>query len=138
GDRVPRRPCPGLLDPAHAGEGDGRRHRETREAVTLASIPSPPQAVWYLGPIPIRAYALCILLGVVVAIWYGDRRWRQRGGRPGAIGDVAIWAVPFGLVGARLYHVITDPELYFEAGENPWAAFYIWRGGLGIWGAVAL
>ncbi|MGH3446068.1 MAG: prolipoprotein diacylglyceryl transferase [Nocardioidaceae bacterium] len=106
--------------------------------MNLAYIPSPSDAVWHLGPIPIRAYALCILAGVILAVWLGNRRWIQRGGLPGTVGDIAVWAVPFGLVGARLYHVITDPELYFKAGENPWAAFYIWQGGLGIWGAIAL
>jgi prolipoprotein diacylglyceryl transferase len=106
--------------------------------MNLASIPSPGEGVWHLGPLPVRAYALCILLGVVVAIWVGERRWVRRGGRPGTISDIAIWAVPFGLVGARLYHVVTDPELYFAAGKDPWAALYIWRGGLGIWGAIAL
>jgi prolipoprotein diacylglyceryl transferase len=103
----------------------------------VASIPSPSQGVWHLGPLPVRAYALAILLGVVVAIWVGERRWVARGGAPGTVGDIAVWAVPFGLVGARLYHVITDPELYFSSGKNPWAAFYIWEGGLGIWGAIA-
>ena len=104
----------------------------------LASIPSPDQGVWHLGPFPVRAYALCILTGVVVAIWLGNRRWVQRGGQPGVMSDIAVWAVPFGLVGARLYHVVTDPELYFDPGRNPWAAFYIWQGGLGIWGAIAM
>ncbi|MGI8578045.1 MAG: prolipoprotein diacylglyceryl transferase [Nocardioidaceae bacterium] len=106
--------------------------------MTVAYIPSPGVGVWHLGPLPIRAYALCILAGVVVAIWLGNRRWIARGGRPGTVADIAVWAVPFGLVGARVYHVITDPELYFTAGKNPWAAFYIWRGGLGIWGAISL
>ncbi|HET7388024.1 MAG TPA: prolipoprotein diacylglyceryl transferase [Nocardioidaceae bacterium] len=104
----------------------------------LDFIPSPGQGVWHLGPLPIRAYALCIILGVIVAIWLGDRRWRARGGRAGQIGDIAIWAVPFGLVGGRVYHVITDPELYFTQGRNPVAVFYVWQGGLGIWGAIAL
>ena len=101
-------------------------------------IPSPGQGVWHLGPFPIRAYALCIILGVVLAIWLGEKRWVARGGRSGEIGDIAIWAVPFGLVGGRLYHVVTDNELYFRAGKNPVAALYVWQGGLGIWGAVAL
>ncbi|MBA2698363.1 MAG: prolipoprotein diacylglyceryl transferase [Nocardioidaceae bacterium] len=105
---------------------------------TLAFIPSPSQGIWYLGPLPIRGYALCIILGIIAAVWIGDRRWRQRGGSAGAVGDVAIWAVPFGLVGGRLYHVLSDPELYFAAGKNPVTALYIWRGGLGIWGAIAL
>ncbi len=106
--------------------------------MTLATIPSPEQGVWYLGPLPIRGYALCIILGVIAAVWLGERRWVARGGQPGAVGDVAVWAVPFGLVGGRLYHVITDPQYYFAAGEDPITALYIWRGGLGIWGAVAL
>ncbi len=106
--------------------------------MTLAYLPSPDQGVWHLGPIPIRGYALCIILGVIVAVWLGERRWVARGGQPGTVGDVAVWAVPFGLVGGRLYHVLTDPELYFAEGKDPVTALYIWRGGLGIWGAVAL
>jgi prolipoprotein diacylglyceryl transferase len=106
--------------------------------MTLAYLPSPGQGVWYLGPVPIRAYALCIIAGVVVAIWLGDRRWLARGGRPGQVGDIAVWAVPFGLVGGRLYHVITDWKLYFGPGQDPVAALYVWQGGLGIWGAISL
>jgi len=102
------------------------------------SIPSPHNGVWDLGPLPIRGYALAIVLGIVVAVWASERRWAARGGKSGEIQDIALWAVPFGLVGGRLYHVITDHDLYFGAGRNPWAAFYIWRGGLGVWGAVAL
>ena len=103
-----------------------------------AYLPSPDQGVWHLGPIPIRGYALCIILGIIVAVWLGERRWVARGGRSGTVGDVAVWAVPFGLVGGRLYHVLTDPQLYFAEGRDPVAALYVWRGGLGIWGAVAL
>jgi prolipoprotein diacylglyceryl transferase len=106
--------------------------------VILASIPSPAQGVWHLGPLPIRAYALCIILGVVVAVWLGEKRWVARGGKPGQVGDIAIWAIPFGLVGGRLYHVITDWRLYFGEGREPITALYVWQGGLGIWGAVAL
>jgi len=101
-------------------------------------LPSPPQGVWNLGPIPIRAYALCILLGILVAVWWTKRRWVARGGAPDDVLDVVMWAVPFGIVGGRLYHVITDPELYFVAGKQPIRALYIWDGGMGIWGAVAL
>ncbi|VVJ16702.1 Prolipoprotein diacylglyceryl transferase [Amycolatopsis camponoti] len=104
----------------------------------LATIPSPDQGVWHLGPIPVRAYALCIIAGIIVAIWWGERRWAARGGTKGTVIDMAVYAVPFGLVGGRLYHVITDPELYFTEGKNPWNAFAIWDGGLGIWGAIAL
>jgi len=106
--------------------------------VTPLFIPSPSQGVWHLGPFPIRGYALCIIAGVVVAIWMGERRWPRRGGRRGQVSDIAIWAVPFGLVGGRLYHVITDPARYFGRGGDPLAALYVWQGGLGIWGAIAL
>ena len=101
-------------------------------------IPSPGQGVWHIGPLPIRGYALCIILGVVVAIWMGERRFVERGGRRGQVSDIAIWAVPFGLVGGRLYHVITDPRNYFGENGEPIKALYVWEGGLGIWGAIAL
>jgi prolipoprotein diacylglyceryl transferase len=104
----------------------------------LATIPSPDRGVWYLGPLPIRAYALCIIAGIIVAIWWGERRWVERGGIKGEVTDIAVWAVPFGLVGGRLYHVITDNQKYFGPGKNPLAALEIWNGGLGIWGAIAL
>ncbi|SHY36985.1 Probable prolipoprotein diacylglyceryl transferase [Mycobacteroides abscessus subsp. bolletii] len=107
--------------------------------VNLAYIPSPPQGVWHLGPIPIRAYALCIIAGIVAALIIGDRRWEQRGGERGVIYDIALWAVPFGLVGGRLYHVMTDWQTYFGAhGKGIGKAIAVWEGGLGIWGAVAL
>ncbi|OBF52513.1 prolipoprotein diacylglyceryl transferase [Mycolicibacterium monacense] len=106
---------------------------------TLAYIPSPPQGVWELGPFPLRAYALCIIAGIIVALVLGDRRWEARGGERGVIYDIALWAVPFGLIGGRLYHVITDWQTYFGPdGAGLIAAFRIWEGGLGIWGAVAL
>jgi prolipoprotein diacylglyceryl transferase len=105
----------------------------------LAYIPSPSQGVWHLGPIPLRAYALFIIVGIVAALVLGDRRWVARGGQPGVIYDIALWAVPFGLVGGRLYHVITDWRTYFgDDGAGLAGALRIWDGGLGIWGAVAL
>ncbi|CDR11474.1 prolipoprotein diacylglyceryl transferase [Streptomyces iranensis] len=104
----------------------------------LAYIPSPSSGVIYLGPVPLRGYAFCIIIGVFVAVWYGGRRWVARGGRVGTVADIAVWAVPFGLVGGRLYHVITDYELYFTDGRDWVDAFKIWQGGLGIWGAIAL
>jgi len=107
-------------------------------ALELASIPSPSRGVWYLGPVPIRAYALCIIAGIVVAIWVGERRFVARGGEPGAVTDVALWAVPFGIAGGRLYHVATSWEPYFGTGGDPIRALYIWQGGLGIWGAILL
>ncbi|WP_019545709.1 prolipoprotein diacylglyceryl transferase [Streptomyces sulphureus] len=105
---------------------------------TLAFIPSPSSGEIHLGPIPLRGYAFCIIAGVFVAVWLGSRRWVARGGRPGTVADIAVWAVPFGLVGGRLYHVLTDYQLYFGEGRNWVDAFRIWDGGLGIWGAIAL
>ncbi|MEU9557720.1 prolipoprotein diacylglyceryl transferase [Streptomyces fumanus] len=104
----------------------------------LAYIPSPSRGVLHLGPVPLRGYALCIIIGVFVAVWYGNKRWIARGGRTGTVADIAVWAVPFGLIGGRLYHVVTDYELYFGDGRNWVDAFKIWEGGLGIWGAIAL
>ena len=108
-------------------------------SVIQAFLPSPEQGVWYVGSVPIRGYALSILLGILVAIYVGDRRWRARGGLAGDVADVAIWAVPLGVIGGRLYHVATDWYTYFgEGGRGLVAALRIWDGGLGIWGAVAL
>ncbi|HEX6353520.1 prolipoprotein diacylglyceryl transferase [Actinophytocola sp.] len=108
------------------------------QSVFLATIPSPDRGVWELGPIPIRAYALCIIAGIILAIWWGERRWIARGGTAGTVIDIAVFAVPFGLVGGRLYHVATDWHRYFGEGRNPLDALRIWDGGLGIWGAIAL
>ncbi|MFJ9011630.1 prolipoprotein diacylglyceryl transferase [Streptomyces canus] len=104
----------------------------------FAYVPSPSTGVIHLGPIPLRAYAFCIIIGVFVAVWLGSRRWQARGGGKHLVADVAIWAVPFGIIGGRLYHVITSYELYFGEGRNWVGAFKIWEGGLGIWGAIAL
>lgn len=103
-----------------------------------ASIPSPSQGVWYLGPFPLRAYALAILLGIVAAVILTRRRWVERGGIADDVLEIVFWAVPFGIVGGRIYHVISSPDKYFGAGGHPWKAFAIWEGGLGIWGAIAL
>jgi prolipoprotein diacylglyceryl transferase len=104
----------------------------------LAAIPSPTQGVWELGPLPIRAYALCIVAGIIAALALTERRWVARGGAPGDVLDIAVWAVPFGIIGGRLYHVISSPRPYFGEGGDPVRAFAIWEGGLGIWGAIAL
>jgi prolipoprotein diacylglyceryl transferase len=104
----------------------------------VAYLPSPSQSVWHLGPIPIRAYALCIVAGIFVALWLAVRRMRERGGRPDDVWDIGGWAIVFGIIGGRLYHVVTDPELYFGSGKHPVDAFKVWDGGLGIWGAIAL
>ncbi|BCO89856.1 MULTISPECIES: prolipoprotein diacylglyceryl transferase [Mycobacterium] len=105
----------------------------------LAYFPSPAQGVWHVGPLPIRAYALFIIAGIVAALLIGDRRWEARGGERGVIYDIALWTVPFGLIGGRLYHLATDWRTYWgPGGAGLGAAIRIWDGGLGIWGAVAL
>jgi prolipoprotein diacylglyceryl transferase len=110
----------------------------TTPGTAVLTIPSPTWTSWQLGPFTVHAYALCIIAGIVIAVWLGDRRWKARGGEPGVVGEVALWAVPFGIVGGRLYHVISSPDAYFGSGGHPIDAFKVWQGGLGIWGAVAL
>jgi prolipoprotein diacylglyceryl transferase len=102
--------------------------------VLIAYLPSPDTGVWQVGPFPIRAYALAIILGVVAAVVMGERRWVARGGSKGLVTDVATLAVPGGIVGARIYHVVTSPDRYLD---DPIAALYVWQGGLGIPGGIA-
>ena len=107
-------------------------------ASLVSSIPSPSESVWHLGPVPLRAYALAIIAGIVVAAWLTSRRWVERGGHPDEVITITYWAVPFGIVGGRIYHVFSSPDAYWGEGGDPVRALYIWQGGLGIWGAVAL
>ena len=100
-------------------------------------IPTPTVSVFHIGPLTIHAYALCIIAGVTSAIWLTDKRYRQAGGSAQVISDLAIWVIPGGVVGARLYHVISSPEYFFGANGNFSNIFKIWQGGLGIWGAIA-
>lgn len=102
-----------------------------------ASIPSPGWSGFSIGPLTIHAYALCILLGIVAALWLTSRRWKARGGPDEFIWDAAIWAIPFGIIGGRLYHVFSSPDAYFGPNGDLALIPQIWRGGLGIWGAVA-
>lgn len=104
----------------------------------LASIPSPSQSQFEIGPLTFHFYALCIILGVVAAVYIGNKRYVSMGGAPGVVSDVALLAVPAGVIGGRIYHVITSPEQYFGQGGDPISALYIWKGGLGIWGAISL
>ena len=110
----------------------------------LAFIPSPGSNEIVLGPLHLRAYGLMIALGVFAAIEISRRRWAARGGDPEDISAIALWAVPAGLIGARIYHVITDNELYRGHWfDNPFASgaqspLMIWNGGLGIPGGIAL
>ena len=104
-------------------------------AVVL-SIPSPSKGVWDVFGFPLRAYAVCIIVGIIVGMLIANRRWRARGGTGDSLEMVVVLAVPFGIVGARLYHVITDYQLYFGPGRHPIDALKIWNGGLGVWGAI--
>ncbi len=104
----------------------------------VLSIPSPPVSSFNIFGFQLRMYAVCIIIGIVVGYLIANRRWKERGGRPDSMELVVAAAVPFGIVGARLYHVITDYQLYFGPGRDPLDALKIWQGGLGIWGGVAL
>jgi prolipoprotein diacylglyceryl transferase len=101
----------------------------------LASIPSPSSAILKLGPVSLHAYGLCIAFGMAAAVWLANRRWVARGGGPKDIERMAYWALPAGIVGARLYHVITD---WRDFRGRRIEMLYLWQGGLGIWGGVAL
>ena len=104
----------------------------------LELIPSPSSSQISLGPVTIHYYALCIITGITVAIWLGRKRYASYGGNPDDVSEAAVWAVPFGIIGGRIYHVITSPQKYFGENGNPADAFRIWEGGLGIWGAILL
>jgi prolipoprotein diacylglyceryltransferase len=104
----------------------------------LASIPSPARAAWRLGPLPIRAYALCVTLGIIVAVIVASRRYRRSGGRPGVMLDVAAWAVPFGLAGAAAHAVLTDARHDFTGHSHVWHALADAVAAIGVPGAVAL
>ena len=106
-------------------------------AYTVLSIPSPGANIWYIGAFPLRAYALCIIAGIIAALIIATRRWQARGGTADSMELMVVVGVPFGIVGARLYHVITDYQLYFGPGRQPLNALKIWEGGLGVWGAIA-
>ncbi|MFK4729503.1 prolipoprotein diacylglyceryl transferase [Agromyces mediolanus] len=101
-------------------------------------IPSPDINSFQLGPFTIRFYALFILAGIVLAVWLTSRRLTRRGAAAGVVLDIALWTVPLGIIGGRLYHVITHPGDYFYPGADLWKTLYVWEGGLAIFGAVLL
>ena len=103
----------------------------------VAFLPSPARGLWHLGPVPVRAYALSILAGVAVGLYLAGRRYRRVGGRDGVILDMSAVAVPAGLIGARLYSVLTEYPLYFGPGRDWVNVLRIWSGGLGLPGAMA-
>ncbi len=104
----------------------------------ISSIPSPSISYFDLGPVRVHFYALFILTGIIVAILIANSRLVKRGGPSGAALDISLWAVPFGIVGGRIFHVITHPNDYFFEGADLTAVFRIWEGGLAIYGALAL
>lgn len=104
--------------------------------MTLAYIPSPTVSQFSIGPVTIHIYALCILMGIVLAVWITTTRWKKLGGNFDQVLDITLVSVPAGIIGARLYHIITTPERFFGP-DGDWAEmFRIWNGGLGIWGGV--
>ncbi|MFF1254371.1 prolipoprotein diacylglyceryl transferase [Pseudarthrobacter sp. NPDC058329] len=115
-------------------------------AMVPASIPSPDWSGFDIplpwGTLRIHAYALCILAGIVVGLWLTSVRWAKRGAPEGSVWDIVVWAIPFGIIGGRLYHVVSSPDAYFGPGFDGTGDLslipQIQRGGLGIWGAVVL
>ncbi len=101
----------------------------------LASIPSPDQSTLEIGPLSIHYYGLTLLVGIVAAVWITGFRWTRRGGDWDLIFRVSVWGVAFGIIGARIYHVITS---WNELPDEWWGPFAIWKGGLGVWGGIGL
>jgi len=121
--------------------------------MTPEGIPSPPSnwrsfnigawlrdlgLEWFSLNLTLNAYAVFILLGIAVALWLTNRRLTARGVEPWLVLDIALWAVPFGILGGRLYHVATHPADYFYEGADLLRIFYVWEGGLAILGAISL
>ncbi|MEE1296522.1 MAG: prolipoprotein diacylglyceryl transferase [Bifidobacterium sp.] len=104
--------------------------------MNLAYIPSPSFSTFQIGPLTIHMYAITMLLGIITAVWITSVRWKKYGGTFDQILDTALVAVPCGIVGARLYHVITTPERFFGPNGDWVEIFRIWHGGLGIWGSI--
>jgi len=102
------------------------------------SLPTPTSSLIEVGSLTIHYYALCILLGIAAAIVVSRSRYRQAGGNPDQINELAAYAIPAGIVGGRIYHVATSPDAYFGSQGRPLDALKIWEGGMGIWGAIAL
>ena len=104
-----------------------------------SAFPTPAQSLLELGPLTIHYYALCIITGIAIAIWLGGKRFQYKTAQgQSVVSEVAIVAVPSGIIGGRIYHVISSPNAYFGKGGEPIDAFKIWEGGLGIWGAISI
>jgi prolipoprotein diacylglyceryl transferase len=102
----------------------------------LASIPSPSTGVYHVGPLTVHMYGVMLLVAIAACIWLTGVRWVRWGGDWDLIFRVAIWGVIFGVIGARIYHLITswnqDPAIH----AHWYGPFAVWSGGLGIWGAI--
>jgi prolipoprotein diacylglyceryl transferase len=105
-------------------------------ASVVASIPSPSISYFDLGPLRIHIYALCIITGIIAAVFLTNHRLTKRGAEPWVVVDIALLAVPLAIIVARAYHVVTHWDFYFGAGANPLSALYIWEGGIAIYGAL--
>jgi prolipoprotein diacylglyceryl transferase len=103
--------------------------------LSLASIPSPGSSTLELGPFSIHFYGLTLLVAIVAAVVITGIRWTRRGGDWDLIFRLAVWGVAFGIIGARLYHVVTSWD---ELPDEWWGPFAIWKGGLGVWGGIGL
>jgi prolipoprotein diacylglyceryl transferase len=102
----------------------------------LTSIPIPGASFFQIGPFRVHFFALFVITAVVLAVILSSRRLSRRGGEPGIVLDITLWAVPFGIVGGRLYHVVTHPNDYFFAGADLWKVLYVWEGGIAIFGVI--
>ena len=103
--------------------------------VVVASIPSPSSGAFHVGPVLVHVYGLMYILGVLAAVAITQRLWARRGGSRELVVDVALWGFPAGLIGGRLYHLATSWD---EVPHTWWGPLAIWKGGLGIWGGIAL
>ncbi|KAB1658261.1 prolipoprotein diacylglyceryl transferase [Pseudoclavibacter sp. CFCC 11306] len=106
--------------------------------MNLASFPTPGTGAFSIGSLTIHYYGVIIAIGIVLACWVTGVRLKHRGADGWAVLDVALWAVPFGIIGGRLYHVFTHPADYFTGTGDPLRFLYIWEGGLAIFGALLL
>lgn len=104
--------------------------------MTLLSIPSPDISQFQIGPLTIHIYALCLMTGMVAAWFIGSRRWVARGGLAETFETIVLVAIPSGIVGARIYHVVTHWEDYFGPDRNPLSALFIWEGGIAMFGSL--
>jgi prolipoprotein diacylglyceryl transferase len=101
----------------------------------IASIPSPSSNGFELGPLDVRVYGLMYVLAVIAAVAITRRRWTAQGGSPELVEEVALWGFPAGLIGGRLYYLATS---WNEVPDEWWGPLAVWKGGLGIWGGIAL